>query len=62
MCYMFSFGVELIVNGNIVSYFVTVWNMSQSNAGLVGAIFGFLNLFARTTGVCCVVLYSIQSG
>jgi len=50
LCYMFSFGVELIVNGNIVSYFVTVWAMTQSNAGLVGSIFGFLNLFARTLG------------
>ena len=50
LCYMFSFGVELIVNGNIVSYFVTVWAMTQSNAGMVGAIFGFLNIFARTCG------------
>ena len=50
LCYMFSFGVELIVNGNIVSYFVTTFGMTQSDAGLIGSIFGFLNLFARSLG------------
>ena len=50
LCYMFSFGVELIVNGNIVSYFVTTFGMTQLDAGLVGSIFGFLNIFARSFG------------
>jgi NNP family nitrate/nitrite transporter-like MFS transporter len=50
LCYMFSFGVELIVNGNIVSYFVTTFGMTQSDAGLFGSIFGFLNFFARSFG------------
>ena len=50
LCYMFSFGVELIVNGNIVSYFVTTFGMTQLDASLVGSIFGFLNFFARSFG------------
>ena len=50
LCYMFSFGVELIVNGNIVSYFVTTFGMTQGEAGMIGSIFGFLNIFARSLG------------
>jgi NNP family nitrate/nitrite transporter-like MFS transporter len=50
LCYMFSFGVELIVNGNIVSYFTTTFGMTQSDAGLFGSIFGLLNIFARSFG------------
>ena len=50
LCYMFSFGVELIVNGNIVSYFVETFGMTQSDAGMIGSIFGFLNIFARSFG------------
>jgi nitrate/nitrite transporter NarK len=47
---MFSFGVELIVNGNIVSYFTEVFAMEQTEASLIGSVFGFLNIFARTLG------------
>ena len=50
LCYMFSFGVELIVNGNIVSYFTEVFAMEQTEASLIGSVFGFLNFFARTLG------------
>ena len=50
VCYAFSFGVELIVNGNIVSYFTTNWAMSQSDAGLFGSVFGLLNICMRTLG------------
>jgi len=50
LCYAFSFGVELIVAGNIVSYFVTTYGMTQSEAANIGAIFGLLNIFARSLG------------
>lgn len=50
LCYAFSFGVELIVNGNIVSYFVENWAMSQTDAGLFGSVFGLLNICMRTVG------------
>jgi NNP family nitrate/nitrite transporter-like MFS transporter len=50
LCYMFSFGVELIVNGNIVSYFVENWAMSQEEAGLIGSVFGLLNICMRSLG------------
>lgn len=49
-CYMFSFGVELIVNGNIVTYFIETFGMPQSQAGFIGSIFGLLNIFARSWG------------
>jgi len=32
LCYTFSFGVELIVNGNIVTYFVETFDMPQMHA------------------------------
>ena len=62
LCYMFSFGVELIVNGNIVSYFVTTFGMTQSDAGMVGSIFGFLNLFARSLGGYMSDIYNVKWG
>lgn len=50
LCYMFSFGVELIVAGNIVTYFTENWALPQTKASLIGSIFGLLNIFARTLG------------
>jgi NNP family nitrate/nitrite transporter-like MFS transporter len=50
LCYAFSFGVELIVNGNIVSYFTTNWAMTQTDAGLFGSVFGLLNICMRSFG------------
>jgi NNP family nitrate/nitrite transporter-like MFS transporter len=61
-CYMFSFGVELIVNGNIVTYFVETFGMAQTDAGFIGSIFGFLNIFARSLGGYWSDLYCIKWG
>jgi nitrate/nitrite transporter NarK len=61
-CYMFSFGVELIVNGNIVTYFVETFGMPQSTAGFIGSIFGFLNIFARSLGGYWSDLYLARYG
>ena len=61
-CYMFSFGVELIVNGNIVTYFVETFGMAQTDAGFIGSIFGCLNLFARSLGGYWSDLYLARWG
>jgi len=50
LTYMFSFGVELIVNGNIVTYFVETFDMPQTRASSIGAIFGLLNICMRSFG------------
>jgi len=50
LCYMFSFGVELIVNGNIVTYFVETFEMPQTQASTIGSIFGLLNICMRSIG------------
>jgi len=50
LCYMFSFGVELIVNGNIVTYFVETFDMPQTRASTIGAVFGLLNICMRSFG------------
>lgn len=50
LSYMFSFGVELIVNANIVLYFIDNWEMTQFEASTFGALFGLLNLVCRTIG------------
>jgi len=50
LCYMFSFGVELIVNGNIVTYFVETFDMPQTKASTIGSVFGLLNICMRSFG------------
>jgi len=47
---MFSFGVELIVNGNIVTYFVETFDMPQTRASTIGAVFGLLDICMRSFG------------
>ncbi len=48
--YACSFGAEVVVYNNIVQYFVQNYSMSQDSAGLAGALFGLMNIFARTMG------------
>merc|ERR1711966_192710 len=62
LCYMFSFGVELIVAGNIVTYFVTTFGMSQQDAGLFGSVFGLLNIFCRSLGGHMSDLFNTKFG
>jgi len=62
LSYCFSFGVELVVNGNITSYFQETYGMTQSQAGMIGSIFGFLNLFARSFGGWMSDLFSARWG
>mmetsp|Transcript_5953 Transcript_5953/g.14157 ORF Transcript_5953/g.14157 Transcript_5953/m.14157 type:complete len:500 (-) Transcript_5953:233-1732(-) len=48
--YMFCFGLELVVNGQISLYLSQAFAMSQQEGALVGGCFGLTNLFARSFG------------
>lgn len=48
--YAGCFGIELIMNGNLANYFSTRFGLGQGTAGLVAALFGLMNLFARSLG------------
>lgn len=48
--YAMCFGVELIMNGNLASYFKQEFALSQSVAGILAGLFGLMNLFARSIG------------
>ena len=45
-----GFGVELTVNTVIVSYFFDQFGLPIEIAGIVGAVFGLMNLFCRSIG------------
>ena len=62
LAYMFSFGVELIVNGNIVSYFTTNFGMTQEDAGTIGSVFGLLNFCMRSLGGYWSDLFNARYG
>jgi MFS transporter, NNP family, nitrate/nitrite transporter len=48
--YGFCFGVELTINNIIVSYLFDQFGLKLSIAGVLGSLFGLMNLFARTVG------------
>jgi len=48
--YGFCFGVELTVNNVINSYFTDNFDLPITTAGICGALFGLMNLFARSLG------------
>jgi len=48
--YGFCFGVELTVNNIIVSYLFDQFDLDLNVAGVLGACFGLMNLFARSLG------------
>ncbi len=49
-CYGASFGVELFVHANAVTYYFNRYSMTVENAGLAVGAFGLLALFARAVG------------
>lgn len=51
--YAWSFGIELVVNGNIALYFSEAYSLSQRDGGIAGSCFGLLNIFARSFGGYC---------
>lgn len=48
--YGFCFGVELAVTNIIVFYFYDRFNLNLNLAGIVGALFGMVNIFSRSSG------------
>lgn len=48
--YAACFGVELTVNNVAATYFSDEFDLSTSKAGIVAALFGLMNLFARSLG------------
>ncbi len=50
MIYGACFGIELIINNIAALYFIDYFGLSLAAAGAMAAIFGLMNLFARTLG------------
>ena len=48
--YAACFGVELTVNNTAAGYFSNEFGLSTTKAGMVAALFGLMNLFARSLG------------
>lgn len=48
--YAGCFGMELFVNGRAATYYQTQFSLSETSAGLIAALFGLMNLFARSMG------------
>lgn len=44
------FGLELFVNGRAATYYQTKFELNETTAGLIAALFGLMNLFARSMG------------
>lgn len=50
LLYSGNFGVELIMNLNLATYFRDAFNLDKSLAGIIAGLFGLMNLFARSLG------------
>lgn len=50
LLYAGCFGVELIMNSNLATYFQEQFGVDQGKAGLIAGLFGLMNLFARSLG------------
>lgn len=44
------FGMELFVNGRAAEYYQERFSLAEGTAGAIAALFGLMNLFARSTG------------
>lgn len=50
LIYAGCFGMELFVNGRAATYYQERFMLSETSAGMIAALFGLMNLFARSTG------------
>jgi len=64
LCVLYGacFGVELIINSIAALYFIDYFGLSLAAAGAVVALFGLMNLFARTLGGICSDRFGLQWG
>lgn len=50
LTYGYCFGVELTMNNIVVQYFFDQFDLNLTIAGVLGALFGLMNIFARSVG------------
>lgn len=50
LMYAGCFGMELFVNGKAATYYQTRFTLNETTAGIIAALFGLMNLFARSMG------------
>lgn len=50
LMYAGCFGMELFVNGKAATYYQDRFGLAETTAGVVAALFGLMNLFARSAG------------
>ncbi|PXF49156.1 High affinity nitrate transporter 2.5 [Gracilariopsis chorda] len=54
LLYAACFGIELVMNGNLATYFsddkIEAFGLDESTAGLIAGLFGLMNFFARSVG------------
>ncbi|PKK74331.1 hypothetical protein RhiirC2_839866 [Rhizophagus irregularis] len=51
-----SFGIELAVD-NVIGYFFHDFSLSQTKAGIIGALFGLMNIFSRFLAVHFILIF-----
>ncbi|POG72497.1 hypothetical protein GLOIN_2v1829527 [Rhizophagus irregularis DAOM 181602=DAOM 197198] len=51
-----SFGIELAVD-NVIGYFFHDFSLSQTKAGMIGALFGLMNIFSRFLAVHFILIF-----
>ncbi len=50
LIYAGCFGMELFVNGRAAEYYQERFALEEASAGMIAALFGLMNIFARSTG------------
>lgn len=48
--YAFCFGIELTMNNIVTAYFFDQFDLPLATAGVIGSLYGMMNLFARSLG------------
>ena len=56
------FGMELFVNGRAADYYQGRFGLAEGTAGLIAALFGLMNLFARSTGGWLGDKFAVRGG
>lgn len=62
LVYAGCFGMELFVNGRAAEYYQDRFGLAETTAGLIAALFGLMNLFARSMGGWLGDRFAVASG